>query len=31
MKRACEVIELYLEDGESTEPIEIVGVQRIGV
>jgi predicted RNase H-like HicB family nuclease len=31
MKRAREVIELCLEDGDSAEPMELVGVQRIAV
>jgi predicted RNase H-like HicB family nuclease len=31
MKRVREVIELCLEDGESPEPMELVGVQRIAV
>ncbi len=29
MKRAREVIELCLEDGDSPEPMELVGVQRV--
>ncbi|MFZ3200105.1 MAG: type II toxin-antitoxin system HicB family antitoxin [Candidatus Acidiferrales bacterium] len=31
MKRAREVIELCLEDGDSAEPMELVGIQRIAV
>ncbi len=31
MKRVREVIELCLEGGESAEPMELVGVQRIAV
>lgn len=31
MKRVREVIELCLEDGDSAEPMELVGVQRIAV
>ncbi|MGP8155290.1 MAG: type II toxin-antitoxin system HicB family antitoxin [Candidatus Acidiferrales bacterium] len=31
MKRAREVIELCLEDGDSAEPMELVGIQRIEV
>jgi predicted RNase H-like HicB family nuclease len=31
MKRIREVIELCLEDGDSAEPMELVGVQRIAV
>lgn len=31
MKRVREVIELCLEDDESVEPMELVGVQRIAV
>lgn len=31
MKRVREVIELCLEDGDSAQPMELVGVQRIAV
>ncbi len=31
MKRAREAIELCLEDGDSAEPIELVGVQRVAI
>ena len=31
IKRVREVIELCLEDGDSAEPMEFVGVQRIAV
>ena len=31
MKRAREVIELCLEDGDSAEPMELVGIQRISI
>jgi len=31
MKRVREVIELCLEDNDSAEPMELVGVQRIAV